>query len=1248
MLWWNIRQLRSKKRDSRKRAAERLSRSRNGRAVDPLIEALKDEYYLVRRAAVAALERVDDERVIEPLMNAVSDWEPGVQCAAVTALGRQKDKRSIETLIGALKDEYLQVRKAAAQALEQMPYARAVEPLIDALRDWEPTVREAAAKALVRIGSPAVESLALVLKFCNRELRTLAAEALGEIKDERAIEPLMIALKDEDQQVREAAAKALNLLKWQPADDGQRVLSLLARDSQHTSIFKETDAELLIAMLKADRVFLRRKAANQLGRIKAERAFEPLVSSLKDPNRSVREAAAEALGQMPDARAIKPLIDALRDSDGGVRQAAAAALVEFGNAAVQPLVEALEDDNSDARMSAASALESLEWKREDHVQHSIFAIARQRWSDAVQWHSVTQNEHAAARIIELLISALDDRDAAVRHGAAKALGEIKDERAIEPLAARLKDADSDVRRVVVKALGLLGWRPADDEQRAALAVTCLIWSKSIFKGPDDSLLTWEQLQNLGAAAVGSLLIELDNANNHRRAKVLEALENIGESAREPLLLALNDERWLVRKAAALRLNALGWQPSDDNERTLLDITLGKWDQVASRGVVALELLTLALNDTGDDIKRKAVKILRQIKDARAVEPLIAALKNEDWQVRLEAAKGLAEIKDVRAIEPLSAALRDRDDSVRRSALSSLITYDNAHIEERLCAALMSEDRLTRNEAVLAFWKKGAAGVEPLIIALKDESSEVRLFAASALLENPDARAIEPLAYALRDINWGVRTQAAKALGSIGGARVAGYLSVALKDEHKAVRKAALTALYQFKDARVESLLAALDDEESDVRNIAASLLELLGWEPASDGERARHAIAKLRWEQAVSLGPAAIEPLIAALKDKESAVRKAAADALGLLNWQPQSDYHHALLAVANQQWERVKSFGVASIGPLIAALKDEDKNIRHEAARTLDGLGRNILSPAQRALCLIAMGSWSKAQSIGKDAVKPLIAALGSQDKSVRQHAISSLGGVPHSEAVKPLVTLLKDGDDDARLSAAKALWQIRYARAVEPLALALKDESSEVRKTAAAALGTFSDKRAEGLLLTLLDHADLDVRKSAITALGGIKSERAIQPLLKAVKDVSLSRVATTALACIADAAIAPLIAALRGDDRWAREAAEEALGMIGEPAIIPMTTVLSDREESVRLAAVRVLREIASARIRDCISDSLEKYPPDMKRQFILMQQTLAAEPLAAALKDAGWKVREAAQEAMKDLEKVAAEAINAHGG
>ena len=164
-------------------------------------------------------------------------------------------------------------------------------------RDWPEVAGD-----LAKLGPSAVPELIRALRDSDYRVRYVAACALRDLGDARAVEPLITALKDESEFVRYLAAWALGKL-----GDSRAV-------------------EPLIAALKDEDVKVRHRAAWQLGELGDARAVEPLIAALKDEDEVVRGVAAEALGKLGDARAVKPLKELLGDEHPVVRAAAAKAL----------------------------------------------------------------------------------------------------------------------------------------------------------------------------------------------------------------------------------------------------------------------------------------------------------------------------------------------------------------------------------------------------------------------------------------------------------------------------------------------------------------------------------------------------------------------------------------------------------------------------------------------------------------------------------------------------------------------------------------------------------------------------------------------------------------------------------------------------------------------------------------------------------------------------------------------------------
>ena len=90
----------------------------NQTAVEPLITALRDEYWHVRQMAAQAFGRIRDRRAVEPLSQAAMTGHHQVHLAAIQALGRIGDPRAIATLVHMWGDPVCV--PAVMQALEEI------------------------------------------------------------------------------------------------------------------------------------------------------------------------------------------------------------------------------------------------------------------------------------------------------------------------------------------------------------------------------------------------------------------------------------------------------------------------------------------------------------------------------------------------------------------------------------------------------------------------------------------------------------------------------------------------------------------------------------------------------------------------------------------------------------------------------------------------------------------------------------------------------------------------------------------------------------------------------------------------------------------------------------------------------------------------------------------------------------------------------------------------------------------------
>ncbi len=107
------------------------------------------------------------------------------------------------------------------------------------------------------------------------------------------------------------------------------------------------------------------------------------------------------------------------------------------------------------------------------------------------------------------------------------------------------------------------------------------------------------------------------------------------------------------------------------------------------------------------------------------------------------------------------------------------------------------------------------------------------------------------------------------------------LHEALVEWDREVQDAAAEAVWEIGDADPSTLIQALHFERGSVRDAVAGALALVGWFPDDPDMEVAYRIATRDWRALVSLGPAAVPGLAAALRDPDGNIRRGAAWALG-------------------------------------------------------------------------------------------------------------------------------------------------------------------------------------------------------------------------------------------------------------------------------------------------------------------------------------------------------------------------------
>lgn len=158
-------------------------------SVDAVIEALSSSNVNVRRAATWAIGLAKDSRAIEPLLNTIKDPDNRVRRNSACALGYLTNPRSTAALIVALNDVDEWVRCDAVRALGRANNPQTTEPLIETLKDSSRSVRVETCEALSDRREPfVVDSLIVALEDGEEAVRKAAAESLCDLDDPRGIQ----------------------------------------------------------------------------------------------------------------------------------------------------------------------------------------------------------------------------------------------------------------------------------------------------------------------------------------------------------------------------------------------------------------------------------------------------------------------------------------------------------------------------------------------------------------------------------------------------------------------------------------------------------------------------------------------------------------------------------------------------------------------------------------------------------------------------------------------------------------------------------------------------------------------------------------------------------------------------------------------------------------------------------------------------------------------------------------------------
>lgn len=424
----------------KEKTAQALGRLGGKRAVDALLEFLKDEDAEMSFGAILqAMIEMGEKRGIEAVAGYLKDPDPAVRRKAAKAFVYAKAVDALDYLSEALIDEDSFVKINAIEAIGRLGNEKYIVPLVLLLKDRDNSVRIKAIEALGRLGGEkAISRIGPLLHDPDCEIRRKTAETLGNIANSDSVELLIKALKDSDEMVCSEAVISIG------------------------KIADERAVEPLIAILKNKEkdAGLRRKAIFALGRLKGGEGLNALLEIIKDEedDSKVKDMAFQALPMFDERKAVDCIKEMLNEADAAIKKGIAHALRDFKILeAGYILVSLLNDENEMVRREAAI---SLAYKGSDVGLDILASIIKNGDGEGrAQIFDAIRNI-SSEKVNELLVEGLTSEDHLCMCGAVRTIGLMGKKEFLETVIKLLKDEEKEVRREAVNALGRLGDRAA--------------------------------------------------------------------------------------------------------------------------------------------------------------------------------------------------------------------------------------------------------------------------------------------------------------------------------------------------------------------------------------------------------------------------------------------------------------------------------------------------------------------------------------------------------------------------------------------------------------------------------------------------------------------------------------------------------------------------------------------------------------------------------------------------------------------
>jgi len=688
---------------------------------------------------------------------------------------------------------------------------------------------------------------------------------------------------------------------------------------------------------------------------------DQLLNDVKKPDPKVRCDAITALSQVKNKRVVNILINCLKDPVWNNRSAAANSLIEIGELSIEPLLAVVNSDNEDIRFWSIRILGTL-------------------------------GKGGVAALANLLNN--PDRD--LRVHVIKSLSLSNDPLTIDPLIVALGDSDWSIRKNAAEGLFKMGQIAVPKLQKA--------FQGNLNSMGNDDICYWS-IKVLGRIMQKSAVPVFMNLIKHQDKNIrFYAVGGLGETRTEdavdPLIQALSDPSWLVRRHAFEMLEIIG-EP-------------------------AVEKLKNAFFQGNDDIKYWAVRLIARILKGNSVEILKKMLNTTQKEIRFFIVTALGETDDPRAILTLIECFKDNFWQIRQQA-AEMVAKMKFRAIPAISGAISNESEDVRFWAVQVLGMIGGEAMDALLKLRTHPDKRMRLFAVKALGNLQSSSIIEPLIESLGDSSWPVRTSAAENLERVGEYAIRPLIK-AIGSEVSDISFWAQKILQNFGDKAVQTLINSLSDKNDKYRQHTIKALGKIG---------TKNSIKPL------------LEILSAGIIEECEAITEALADLKNV------ALISYLLETVATSDDQNI----ITWVSQILAAVKEAGKSVYFKALKHEE-------TPVRLWACKL-LGGYE-----GDDIMKALWFAMQDKESSVRTQAVKSVGEIGQGLNIIPyVIKLMSDPDTMVRLEVYRLLAKLGSPNSIIPMLEAFQLENEPNQKLI---FEVFKDIETTNFMMAMIQTLD------------------------------------------------------------------------------------------------------------------------------------------------------------------------------